>query len=87
MAEMMWFDRKAGSVVSINEEECALLIMEGIPDVVRLPPNLGGRVVKVLHAFRAKCPVHGYICRHLALEEGFYVAESDQFYWYRLKGT
>lgn len=82
MNEQMFFTKRPGKI-PINEDENALLIGDVIPDTVRLPPDLGGQVVKVIRAFVASCPVTKVKCRHLELEGGIYVAESNQFYWYK----
>jgi hypothetical protein len=89
MGDTMRFNKVPGGL-PVNEEECALLFGGDVPDDVRLPPQLGGTVVKVVGSFFADCPKNpGYKCRHLALENGLCVAESvkdGQFYWYRKRG-
>jgi len=82
----MWFTKIPGQI-SVNEEENAVLFGDCVPDYVRTPPELGGEQVRVLEAFTAPCPVTKQVCRHLKLENGLYVAESDQFYWYKCKTT
>jgi hypothetical protein len=84
MPDYMMFDKSPGGV-PVNRDEHALLLGNTTPDVVRLPANLGGQVVKVVEVFTAPCPVRHVPCRHLRLENGVCVAESDQFYWYRPK--
>ena len=84
MGEKMYFTKSPGGI-PVNEEEHALLIGDDTPDTVRLPPELGGQHVRVLRTFTAPCPVTKVNCRHLELEGGICVAESDQFYWYRPK--
>lgn len=81
MKDMMYFDKTAGDDAAVNEQEHAIFL--GTPDTVRLPPELGGNEVRVLREFVDKCPCGGGLCRHLELEGGFFVAESNQFYWYR----
>lgn len=82
MSDQLWFTKKPGQL-PVNEEESSLLVGGEVPDWVELPPNLGGQKVRVLRTFEACCPVTGVICRHLELEDGINVAESDKFYWYR----
>lgn len=82
MTDYMMFKKGPGQI-PVNEEEHALLLGDDTPDVVRLPADLGGNLVKVVQAFVAPCPVHRTPCRHLELENGVFVAESDQFYWYK----
>ena len=82
MSEQMFFNKRPGQL-PVNEEEGAILFNCGTPDTVRLPPELGGNVVRVISAFVAPCPVTKIPCRHLVLEGGINVAESNQFYWYR----
>lgn len=65
----------------INVEENAVLI-GGVPDWVNLPADLGGTRADVLDSFMGACPVTKAHVRHLVLEGGISVAESDQFYWY-----
>lgn len=86
MSDTMWFQKQPGGV-PVNEEEHAALLGDGHPDWVRLPTDLGGGRSRVVRAFVAPCPVTGAPCRHLELEDGICVAESDQFYWYRSKDT
>jgi hypothetical protein len=80
--ETMWFSKHPGGV-PVNEEENALLLGDGTPNWVHLPTDLGGGTVKVIRSFIAPCPVRKVDCRHLELEGGICVAESNQFYWYR----
>lgn len=84
MSDQMRFTKTPGGI-PVNEEEHALLLGDSTPDTVRLPNELGGVHVRVVEAFTAPCPVRGVNCRHLRLENGICVAESDQFYWYRPK--
>lgn len=79
-----WFQKEPGRV-PVNEEEGLLLLGDDVPDWVRLPANLGGGQLKVVRAFIAPCPIHKHPVRHLELEGGYFVAESDQFYWYKRK--
>lgn len=83
-----WFDRKPGSPVAQGSEDpTMLLIGDGVPDWVRLPPELGGARVKVLGAHEAPCPMcgKGPDVRHLELPDGLGVAECVRhgFAWYR----
>lgn len=78
----MRFTKEPGSSVMQSTEEPAVLIMDGPPDDVRLPPNLGGHIERVKESFQGPCPHCRAIVRHLVLESCC-VAECDQFYWYR----
>ena len=80
------FTKTAGSsFMPSTEDPTMALIMEGAPDDVRLPPELGGHVEQVLGCFAAPCPHCRKTVRHFKLES-VHVAECDQFYWYRPKG-
>jgi len=80
---IMRFNKEPGStIMQSTEDEAALLIMDGPPDDVTLPPELGGHIEKVTDSFKGPCPHCQYLVRHLVLEN-FGVAECDQFYWYR----
>ena len=81
---IMMFNRKPGDVAmeSAEGEEPAVLVGDGPPDVVRLPPNLGGQLEKVKDSFIGPCPHCRANVRHLVLESCA-VAECSQFYWYR----
>ena len=85
MSEIWWGNREAGHVGAINENE--MLLYEGTPDYVRLPPELGSRQMKVISAFIAKCPQCHYMVRHLELGDNIYVAECviHKFVWYSRK--
>lgn len=67
-----------------TEDETMALVGDGPPDDVRLPEDLGGRIEQVLDSFSAPCPHCKRTARHLKLET-VYVAECNQFYWYRPK--
>jgi len=82
----MRFNKTPGSDVMESVEEPALLIMDGPPDDVRLPPNLGGHVERVRDSFQGPCPHCRRTVRHLVLESCC-VAECDQFYWYCKRGS
>jgi len=79
------FTKTAGSefMPSIDDEKMAL-IGDGPPDDVRLPPELGGHIEDVVDHFTGPCPHCSRTVRHLKLKT-VYVAECDQFYWYRPK--
>jgi hypothetical protein len=82
-----WRERKRSgkSVVgkSGTDLEGTIIISDLPPEWVKLPPELGGLPCEVVRHFTAPCPVTGFICRHLVLDCGIYVAESTQFFWYR----
>lgn len=80
---MMNFTKRPGEL-PINEQENCILFGCNRPNTIKLPPELGGETLKVLHIFEARCPVNkARFCTHYQLENGFFVAESDKFYWYR----
>lgn len=83
-----WFDRKPGSnVTQGSEDPTMLLIGDGPPDWVRLPPELGGARVRVLGSHTAPCPMceGDAPVRHLELGNDLFVAECafHGFAWYR----
>jgi len=80
----MRFTKEAGSSVAMSteDEDPALLIMDGPPDDVRLPPELGGHIERVKESFMGPCPHCKATVRHLVLESCS-VAECVQFFWYR----
>jgi hypothetical protein len=78
-------DKQAGSDISTHENE--LLLNTGVPDYVRLPPELGSHLMKVISAFITKCPKCDAEVRHLELGDNYYVAEclEHKFVWYARK--
>lgn len=77
------FTKTAGSsFMPSTEDETMALVGDGPPDDVRLPDDLGGRIERVTNHFFGPCPHCRKEVRHLRLET-LYVAECDQFYWYR----
>lgn len=80
-----WFSKTPGGIPSAECEDGSTMMVFGaeVPDQVRLPAELGGHVVRVLGSFVAKSPRSDRMVRHLQLEGGMYVAEDDQFYWYK----
>lgn len=79
-----WFTKTPGNPV---EEDGMVLVNTAPPDWVRLPPDLGGRQVRVVGSYQAPCPK----CQaaadvpHLETEGGICVAECEAcgFVWYR----
>ena len=87
-----WFNRKAGSIAAQGSDDPTMLLVgDGPPDWVRLPPELGGARVKVEGSHTAPCPMcdGGPHVRHLELPDGYGVAECPihGFAWYRRKGS
>lgn len=86
-----WFDRSPGSFVSIGKDDpTTLLINNGKPDWVRLPPELGGGKVKVIALIESKCPnpkCEDHLTRHYILKSAYGVAEcaDNGFLWYEGK--
>lgn len=82
------FTKRPGELPTAETGDGSTMILasDDVPDTVRLPAELGSYVVPVTGWFFALCPVTGAVCRHLRLEDGVYVAESlERFYWYRLQ--
>lgn len=79
-----WFTRNPEDSLTVyhDGESNALILTDG-PDRVRTPTELGDKELRVLRVFMAPCPVTKALCRHLELEDGLFVAQSNQFYWYR----
>lgn len=82
------FIKRAGDPVLTSDEDPAMTLMgDTTPDDVRLPPNLGGNIVRVERSFRDPCPVcqSQHVVKHLALVGGIHVAECGArgFLWYR----
>ena len=80
--------REQGNVAPLPEEEfgCAGVLVYNLPDVVRLPPQLGGGVVKVVRGFQGPCVCgkrHEVLHLVLDLPEGLGVSCCDQYLWYR----
>jgi hypothetical protein len=79
------FTKTPGSVfMPSTEDETMAMIMDGPPDDVRLPPELGGCIEDVQSHHLGPCPHCQREVRHLVLKT-VNVAECDQFYWYRRK--
>jgi len=84
---IQWFTRQPGEVPMSEELDgsVALLLSDGPPDWVRLPPELGGASSRVLGAFTAPCVCEdSHTVRHLTVGDGLYVAEcgANGFLWY-----
>jgi hypothetical protein len=82
-----WFTKEAGSDVAVGTDDPSMaLIGAGVPDWVRLPPDLGGQRVRVLAASVRECPRGPHEVRHLKLDGDISVAECEGhggFLWYR----
>ena len=74
--------RPGENILPSTDDPTMLLVMDGAPDDVRLPQELGGHIERVVSSFTNPCPHCQAPVRHLRLET-VYVAECDQFYWYR----
>lgn len=94
MSDTLWFDVKPGETVTdvTNQmgggtEGHVLLVHQGCPDWVRLPPELGGQQVRVLRAEQGTCPCGKHVTRILVLDEpsGIKVAECPAvgYQWFR----
>jgi len=88
------FNKRAGSNVATSIDDASMqLVGDFVPDTVRLPPELGGHVARVLEARLAPCPRGEHLVRHLALDSDpragsqVHVAECAEhggFLWYRV---
>lgn len=87
MSSTAWFKKVPNAnVLPSTEDETMALVGPVVPDWVRLPPELGGREVRVRDAFTAPCPLcKGGEVTHFTLEGNLGVAEcgSHGFVWYR----
>ena len=79
---MDMFTKRPGEFPTLDNEN-AFLVGDPTPEVIKLPPELGGQTVKVDARGHAKCPVHDHDVVTYRLANGIYVAECDKFYWYR----
>lgn len=82
------FTKRAGDGTAQSVEDPSMsLVGDATPDEVRMPPDLGGGVARVTHAFTEACPVcrSRHPIKHLALDGGVFVAECSLrgFLWYR----
>jgi hypothetical protein len=87
-----WFTRKPGDVVSPSTEDPTMAIVGGgLPDWIRLPPELGGGTVRPVRQFGAPCPKcdEGPPVRHIECNGGLHVAECERhgFVWYRRRAA
>jgi len=83
---MATFTKRAGdTALKSTEDPTMLLVGDTTPDTVRLPPNLGGHVVRVVGSRTARCPKCTANVKHLHLDGGISVAECavHHFLWYR----
>lgn len=83
-----WFDRKIESpgVAQGQEDPSMLLIGDTTPDWVRLPPQLGGKEVRVLETFTMACPGNcGGKHKTHRLEDNYGVSEcpTKGFLWFK----
>lgn len=81
---ILWGNRIAGQDVAVGEGH---LIIGGVPDVVRVPPELGGQEFRVQEAYQRECPCGGaHESRTLALTgTDMQVSECPDrgFLWWR----
>jgi len=84
-----WFEKRVGEVSISQDDPSMLLIGDQTPDWVRLPPELGSERLRVLGAFKDRCPKcrGGGSVKHLACERNYGVAECPtcEFVWYSVK--
>ena len=86
---MQRFTVTPGQRIVPVSEDCAL-VYDGTPNVVRLPPELGGGEVRVLHGVHKPCPCRGdHDALVLVLDEptGIMVAEcrTRGYLWFRVR--
>lgn len=87
---MAQFTSRPGERVHQDREDpTTILIHDGVPDWVILPPNLGGSRVSVKHGVLAPCPCgRGHTALVLVLDDptGIRVAECyGEYLWFRPK--
>jgi hypothetical protein len=88
MSETWWGKKEVGSNVAVGDEkdgtEGELMINVGIPNCVRLPPQLGGHQVRVLRTYIAPCPYGCESVLHYELEGYVQLCEctTHNFLWY-----
>jgi len=77
MNDILWTERAAGEIASVVKDDPTTILIGGDPNWVRLPPELGGGVARVLETVLAPCPFHreDHRVRTHVLEGEFYVAE------------
>jgi len=90
VSDTEWFDRRVGEEIAESQDTPGMILLGGgAPDWVRLPEELGGLKLRVRAAFRAACPKCEACpdCAHLALDDGYGVAEcvAHGFLWYRAR--
>jgi len=92
MDDTLWLKIRPGERASDVSEQMgdpALLVHDGIPDWVRLPPELGGQRVRVKGMETRTCPCGRHVGRTFILDEpsGIQVAEcpSRGYLWFREK--
>ncbi len=83
-----WFEKRIGEPIMVGTEDPTMLLLgDSIPDWVRLPPDLGGRRVRVEAVGVDTCPRGEHDVRHLRLSDcGISVAECPEhggYLWYR----
>ena len=85
---MDWFDKEPGGLPTQDQGDGSVAtLIGGLPDAVRMPPELGGGVGRVVSAHQGRCPkCERGVCRHLQLSTDVSVAECQGgcgFVWYR----
>lgn len=74
MSDYFWLNRHAdGSQTPTNDTASVIVVGQPIPDVVRLPQELGSIVVRVIRQFTAPCVRCHEPATHLELERGYLV--------------
>lgn len=80
---MTTFHQRPGELPAAETGDGGFMMLVGTPDTVRLPPEHGGGVVRVVDEVRADCPRTGRpACRLLVLENGMGVLDNGgEFLW------
>jgi hypothetical protein len=82
-----FFNKSPGSLVSPSVEDPTMQLVEAepsVPEVVRLPQELGGGVRRVEGNFVGPCVCgDGHKVRHLVLGDISVAECTTQFMWYR----
>lgn len=75
MKDYLWIDRHADGTQTLTDDPSAsvVVVAPSTPAVVRLPPELGSAVVRVIRRFSAACVICGESTTHLELEHAYFV--------------
>ncbi len=73
MSDFIWLtkDKDGNTASTENMPKNAVLIAPTTPDVVRLPPQLGSHIVRVIRAYTTDCVLCDQQATHYELEHNF----------------